>query len=309
MADKQMHTQSREINLLTSSNKLPLYGKRILVTAPRNYAYRLSEQIIKQGGLPVLMPTIETCYLSNYTKLDTALVHIDEFDWIIFTSRNGITAFFHRMNDLDIPVSVLKNCHLSALGKDAESLLSFCGKVDLIPTESSPAGIVAELAKLPQINDQKMLIPAPEVVGLPEPDVVPNLITDLQKLGIEVTRVPTYITQGLDKNIYSIELNLMHQGMIDVIAFSSTAEVESFLTMVNSESDYERCIIACFGPYTAANAQKLGMNVSIVSADYSSFEGFAEAMSTMVTELAEVRATPTQNFLLSLPVHTQHFRM
>ncbi|MEH1929546.1 uroporphyrinogen-III synthase [Nostoc sp.] len=283
MSDKQMHTQSREINLLTPSNKLPLYGKRILVTAPRNYAYRLSEQIIKQGGLPILMPTIETCYLSNYTKLDTALERIGEFDWIIFTSRNGITAFFHRMNDLDIPVSVLKNCHLSALGKDAESLLSFSGKVDLIPRESSPGGIVAELAKLPEIYQKKVLIPAPEVVGLPEPDVVPNLITDLQKLGIEVTRVPTYITQGLDKNIYSIELNLMRQGMIDVIAFSSTAEVESFLTMVNSQSDYEGCIIGCFGPYTTANAQQLGMNVSIVSRDYSSFQGFAEAIAEFFT--------------------------
>ncbi|MGJ5634905.1 uroporphyrinogen-III synthase [Nostoc sp. CALU 1950] len=275
-----MHTQSREINLLTPSRELPLYGKRILVTAPRNYAYRLSEQIIKKGGLPVFMPTIETCYLSNYTKLDAALHHIDEFDWIVFTSRNGIAAFFHRMNDLDIPVSVVQKCHLCALGKDAESLLSFCGKVDLIPAESSPAGIVAELAKLPQIQDKKVLIPAPEVVGLPEPDVVPNLITDLQKLGIEVTRVPTYITQGLNKSIYGIELNLIRQGTIDVIAFSSTAEVESFLTMVNSPSDYERCIIACFGPYTTANARKLGMNVSIVSRDYSSFEGFAEAMST-----------------------------
>ncbi|MHC5938001.1 uroporphyrinogen-III synthase [Nostoc sp.] len=284
MADKQMHTQSKEINLLTPSRELPLYGKRILVTAPRNYAYRLSEQIIKQGGLPIFMPTIETCYLSNYTKLDTALVHIDEFDWIIFTSRNGITAFFHRMNDLDIPVSVLKKCHLCALGKDAESLLSFCGKVDLIPTESSPGGIVTELAKLPEINQKKVLIPAPEVVGLPEPDVVPNLITDLQKLGIEVTRVPTYITQGLDTSIYGVELNLMRQGMIDVIAFSSTAEVESFLTMVNSQSDYEGCIIACFGPYTTANAQKLGMNVSIVSADYSSFEGFGEAIAEFFTQ-------------------------
>ncbi|MBN3949694.1 MAG: uroporphyrinogen-III synthase [Nostoc sp. NMS7] len=278
-----MHTQSREINLLTPSNKLPLYGKRILVTAPRHYAYRLSKQIIKQGGLPILMPTIETCYLSNYTKLDTALERIGEFDWIIFTSRNGITAFFHRMNDLDIPVSVLKKCHLSALGKDAESLLSFSGKVDLIPRESSPGGIVAELAKLPEIYQKKVLIPAPEVVGLPEPDVVPNLITDLQKLGIEVTRVPTYITQGLDKNIYSIELNLMRQGIIDVIAFSSTAEVESFLTMVNSQSDYEGCIIGCFGPYTTANAQQLGMNVSIVSRDYSSFQGFAEAIAEFFT--------------------------
>ncbi|MFN6465338.1 MAG: uroporphyrinogen-III synthase [Nostoc sp. DedVER02] len=288
MEDKQMHTHSREINLLTPSKELPLYGKRILVTAPRNYAYRLSEQLIKKGGLPVFMPTIETCYLSNYSKLDIALNQIEEFDWIVFTSRNGITAFFHRMNNLEIPVSVVQKCQLCALGKDAESLLSFCNKVDLIPTDSSPAGIVAELAKLPQIKEKKVLLPAPEVIGLPEPDVVPNLITDLQKLGIEVTRVPTYITQGSDTSIYSIELNLMRQGLIDVIAFSSTAEVESFLTMVNSQSDYERCIIACFGPYTTANARKLGVNVSIVSSDYSSFEGFAEAIAEFFT--------PTSNF-------------
>ncbi|MFN6485087.1 MULTISPECIES: uroporphyrinogen-III synthase [unclassified Nostoc] len=280
MTDQQMHTESREVNLLTPSRNLPLYGKRILVTAPRNYAYRLSEQIIKKGGLPVFMPTIETCYLSNYTKLDIALNHIDEFDWIVFTSRNGIMAFFHRMNDLNIPVSMVKKCQLCALGKDAESLLSFSGKVDLIPTDSSPGGIVAELAKLPQINEKKVLLPAPEVIGLPEPDVVPNLITDLQQLGIEVTRVPAYITQGLDKTIYGMELNLIRQGIIDVIAFSSTAEVESFLTMVNSQSDYEGCIIACFGPYTTVNAQKLGMNVAIVARNYSSFEGFAEAIAT-----------------------------
>ncbi|MBN3890216.1 MAG: uroporphyrinogen-III synthase [Nostoc sp. JL31] len=278
-----MHTQLKQINLLTPSRNLPLYGKRILVTAPRNYAYRLSEQIIKKGGLPVFMPTIETCYLSNYTQLDAALAHIDEFDWIIFTSRNGIAAFFQRINELNIPISVVQKCHLCALGKDAESLLSFCSKVDLIPTESSPAGIVTELAKILQIHEKKVLIPAPEVVGLPEPDVVPNLITDLQKLGIEVTRVPTYITQGLDKTIYGMELNLIREGIIDVIAFSSTAEVESFLTMVNSQSDYEHCVVACFGPYTTANAQKLGMTVSIVSRDYSSFEGFAEAIAAFFT--------------------------
>lgn len=275
-----MHIESTEINLLTSSSKLPLHNKRILVTAPINYACRLSEQIIKKGGLPILMPTIETCDLSNSTQLDNALSRIKEFDWIIFTSRNGIIAFFHRMNDLDIPISVLKNCQLCALGKDSESLLSFTGKVDLIPKESSPAGIVAELKTIAQIHEKKVLVPAPEVVGLPEPNVIPNLITDLENLGIKVTRVPTYITQGLDKNIYSIELDLIRQGKIDVIAFSSTAEIESFLRMVNSPRDYGDCAIACFGPYTTANAQKLGMNVSIVSENYSSFQGFAEAIAT-----------------------------
>ncbi|RCJ19147.1 uroporphyrinogen III synthase [Nostoc sp. ATCC 43529] len=275
-----MHIESTEINLLTPSSKLPLHNKRILVTAPRNYACRLSEQIIKKGGLPVLMPTIETCYLSNYTHLDNALSRIKEFDWIIFTSRNGIIAFFHRMNDLDIPISVLENCQLCALGKDSESLFSFSGKVDLIPQESSPAGIVAELKTIAQIHQKKVLLPTPEVVGLPEPNVMPNLITDLENLGIKVTRTPTYITQGLDKNIYSVELDLIRQGKIDVIAFSSTAEIESFLRMVNFPTDYRDCAIACFGPYTTANAQKLGMNVSIVSENYSSFEGFAEAIAT-----------------------------
>ncbi|MBH8574513.1 uroporphyrinogen-III synthase [Nostocaceae cyanobacterium CENA369] len=272
-----------EINLLTSSTQLPLYGKRIVVTAPRNYASRLGEQIIQKGGIPVFLSTIETCYLSNYTELDFALSKIDKFNWIVFTSRNGIIAFFERMHDLGIPTSLLKNCQLCALGKDSESLLSFCDRVDLIPTESSPAGIVSEFAKIPHIYEQTVLIPAPKVVGIPEPNVIPNLVTDLHKLGMKVTRVPTYITRCLDKNIYAVELNLIRQRMIDIIAFSSTAEVESFLQMVDSPSDYEHCIIACFGPYTAANARKLGVNVSILSNDYSSFAGFAEAIAEFLT--------------------------
>ncbi|MBW4615235.1 MAG: uroporphyrinogen-III synthase [Desmonostoc vinosum HA7617-LM4] len=276
--------------MLTPSAQLPLYGRRILVTAPRNYAARFSEQIIQKGGLPILMPTIETCYLSNYAELDIALSQIDTFDWIVFTSRNGISGFFQRMNDLDIPTSMLQNCRLCALGKDSESLLSFCGRVDLVPPESSPVGIVAELAKIPKINQQKLLIPAPEVVGIVEPNVIPNLISELQKLGPQAIRVPAYLTKILDKSIYEVELNLIRQGMIDVIAFSSTAEVESFLKMVNFPSDYEHSIIACFGPYTTANAQKLGVNVSVVSKDFSSFEGFVEAIGEFLLLMSKEKA-------------------
>ncbi|MBD2291986.1 uroporphyrinogen-III synthase [Anabaena sphaerica FACHB-251] len=278
-----MLTNSSEINLLLPSSELPLYAKRILVTAPRNYACRLSEEIIKQGGLPVLMPTIETCFLSDYTHLDITLHNLDRFNWIIFTSRNGINAFFQRLHDLNIPLSVLQNCKLCALGKDSESLLSICGRVDLIPPEPSPAGIVAELSKIPNIHEQTVLVPAPEVVGLPEPNVIPSLINDLNKLGMQVTRLSTYITQYVNKDIYEVELNLIRQGMIDIIAFTSTAEIESFLRILDSKSDYENTIIACFGPYTAANAENLGFYVSIISKDYSSFAGFTAAMADFFT--------------------------
>lgn len=225
------------------------------------------------------MPTVETCLLENYTELDSALMRIDEFDWIAFTSRNGIDAFFHRMNFLDFSNSMLTKSRFCAIGKDSERLLYLLGRVDLIPAESSPEGIVKELSKIPDIHEKTVLVPVPEVVGLPEPNVVPNFISSLKTLGMKVTRVATYTTKGLDKSIYELELSLIRQGMLDAIAFSSTAEVESFLQMVNSKSDYEPCVVACFGPYTAANAEKLGVNVSIVSEDYSSFKGFAEAIA------------------------------
>lgn len=269
-----------ENSLLAPSTKLPLYGKRIVVTAPRNYASRLAEQIVKLGGLPLMMPTIETCLLDDYTQLDNVLKRIDRFNWIAFTSRNGIDAFFQRLNFFSLPARLLNKCQLCAIGKDAERLLEICGRVDLIPKESSPAGIVDELSKITTIHEQTILIPVPEVIGIPEPDIVPKFVLGLQNLGMKVTRVPAYATRCLSKNIYELELDLIRQGKIDAIAFSSTAEVESFLQMVNAKSDYNRCAIACFGPYTATNAEKLGVNVSIYSQDYSSFAGFAAAIAT-----------------------------
>ena len=140
-----------EMNLLTPYTKLPLHGKRIVITAPRNYATRLSAQLVNKGGLPVLMPTIETCLLEDCAELDSALKRINEFDWIAFTSRNGIEAFFHRMKVLDIPISQMEHCQLCAIGKDSERLSALCGRVDLVPKESSPQGIVAELSEIPNI--------------------------------------------------------------------------------------------------------------------------------------------------------------
>jgi uroporphyrinogen-III synthase len=270
----------RSINLLISSVQLLLHGKRILVTAPRTYAARLSEQLINQGALPILMPTIETCVLENFAQLDIALQQIDTFDWIAFTSRNGIDAFFQRLESLGLNHRVLKNCRLSAIGKDAERLAAFGVEVDLIPQQPSPQGMIAELAQIPNIQGKKILVPVPEVVGVPEPDVIPNFVAGLKNLGMSVTRVPTYLTRCLDKSFYEVELNLICQGKVDVIAFSSAAEVASFLQMFTAKADYQQCVIACFGPYTAANANKLGVNVSIIAQDYSSFAGFAEAIAS-----------------------------
>ena len=267
--------------------QLPLCGKRILVTAPHNYAMRLSQELVQLGALPFLMPTIEISLLEDFTELDRVLHKINTFDWITFTSRNGIDAFFQRLQNLRINSSVLKNSCLCAIGKDAEKLTTLGLEVDLIPEEPSPFGIIEELGKIPDIAQQSVLVPVPEVIGVPEPDVVPKFIAGLKNLGMEVTRIPTYKTSSLDRNFYEVELDLIRQGKIDVIAFSSTAEVTAFLKMFDSQDNYKSSVIGCFGPYTANNAKKLGLNVSIVAEDYSSFAGFAEAIARFYKEYGE----------------------
>lgn len=264
---------------LTPSIELPLYGKRIIITAPRNYALRLYREIMQQGGLPLLMPTIETCLLTDNTELDRVLHEIEKFDWIVFTSRNGIEAFLERMRVLGISLSVLESCFVCAIGKDTDKLTDLGIKVNLVPQEPSPAGIIAELANLEDIRGKSILVPAPEVIDVPEPDIIPNFVSELQRLDMKVTRVPTYTTKCLDGIIYEVELELIRRGKIDAIAFSSTAEIESFLNMIDSSNDLQKTLVACFGPYTAANGRKLGLDVTIVAEDYSSFEGFAEAIA------------------------------
>lgn len=228
---------------------LPLYGKRIIITAPRVYAVRLSNALISQGALPLFMPVIETSPLEDFTELDEHLAKINTYDSIAFTSRNGIDAVSKRMRELKMDTSVLQQIHLCAIGKDAELLEALGAEVDIIPEEPSPTGIIRELAKISDISGKNILVPTASVVGIPEPDVIPNFVTGLEELGMNVTRITVYQTRSLNKDIYDVELDLIRSGKVDVIAFSSSAEVSAFLNMCDA-SDYQNTRIACFGPST-----------------------------------------------------------
>ncbi len=268
---------------LLATNTLPLYNKRILITAPRNYASRFAGEIINYGGIPIIMSTIETCYLSSYKTLDNCLNNITQFNYIAFTSRNGINAVISRLKTLNLPLSCLDNCQLIAIGNDAQRLEEMGLKVAIIPSEPSPQGIVLELAKIPHIHQQTILVPIPKVVDISEPDIIPNFLAALATLDIKITTVDAYQTRCLDADLYAVEIDLIQQGKIDIIAFSSTAEIESFLLMVNKTQVPKKSLIACFGPYTAGNARNLGLTVDIVGKDYHSFRGFVQAIADDVT--------------------------
>ncbi len=262
---------------LIAKKDLPLYGRRILCCAPRNYAQKLIRLLALHGALPVWMPTIAIEPMDDYTELDEALKNLERFQWVSFTSRNGIEAFFDRLDALGLDLNVLEKTRVSALGNDAKLLEEYGVSVDLLPARASTKGVVEELKRRGQ-KSGRILLPVPEVYGMAEPPVIPDYVRWLEELGMDVQRVPAYATRRVTGGLEP-ELEMILAGKVDLIAFTSVGEVDSLLFMLDEKRDaLAKHTIACFGPVTADGARQRGVHADIVSEQYSSFEFFIEAM-------------------------------
>lgn len=262
---------------LIAREDLPLFGKRVLFCTPRNYAQKLARLLVARGALPVWTPTIVIEPLAAHDELDDAVRHLSDYDWIAFTSRNGIEAFFARLAALGLDTSALGDIRISALGNDGKLLETHGVSVDLLPAAASTRGVVDELEQR-GVTRGRILLPVPEVFGMDEPSVIPDFVGWLEDLGMAPRRVPAYATHratdGLD-----VELGLLCGDEIDVVAFTSVAEIDSLLFLLGERgAALGRQTIACYGPVTANGARQRDLRVDIVADNYSAFEGYVEAL-------------------------------
>lgn len=267
----------RETGLIART-ALPLYGKTVLFTAPRNYAGRLGQLLIERGARPVWMPTISIEPLADYSAFDEVIRERDKYDWIAFTSRNGIDAYLNRLEALGLRPADVAGLKTAAIGNDARLLEQAGLKPALVPPAPSPTGIVEELRRRGQISGV-VIVPAPDVVGMDEPAVVPDFIRGLEAIGLKTRRVPAYVTARETANL-EVGTRMLLAGEVDIVAFTSRGEIDSLLLHLGERRDVlnSRAALACFGPITSAGARLRNLTVDIVAADYSRFEGFVAAM-------------------------------
>jgi len=264
---------------LIGRDEMPLYGKTILYTTPRNYAGRLGRYMIEHGARAVWMPTIVIEPMADYAVFDDVLRNAGKYQWIAFTSRNGIEAFLDRMEALGLEQADLDGLRFAAVGNDAKALEDAGIKPHIVPPVSSPKGIVDELERQGYTKGT-VLVPAPDVVGMEEPAVVPDFIRDLEAIGLDTVKVPAYVTARATDGL-ELGTQLLLDGKVDAIAFTSRGEIESLLLHLGDKRsvlDGEDIAIACFGPITAGGAKLRKLRVDIVADDYSRFQGFVSAM-------------------------------
>ena len=246
----------------------PLFGKRILVTRAQDQAADLVERLADLGADPVEVPTIRIAPPDDYGPLDEACSAASTFDWIIFTSVNGVEFFMQRLLDGPGDVRLLKGVHLCAIGPaTAKRLNRFGLKVDLMPLEHRAEGILNTLLQEEHLAGKRVLLPRADIAR----EILP---TELRLAGMDVVEVTAYRTilagggQDGGPDVYKMLL----EQEIDVVTFTSASTVKNFVKIVGSEPSVDllqTTLVAAIGPVTAAVAENLGIRISIMPRTYT----------------------------------------
>jgi len=248
----------------------PLFGKGVVITRPEKQADDLAKLLIKEGAKPIHFPTIKIVPPPSWRELDMAIKNLEDYDWLIFTSANGVAFFFERLFAKKKDIRDLKGIKICCIGPaTAQQVVSRGIKVDLVPQKFISEGIMESFARTTLKGKKIILARAAEAR-----DVLPE---GLKKLGANVDVATAYVTVNSGKKKNELEA-LFEEGQVDVITFTSSSTVNNFIKIMGSNFKLPKGIkIACIGPVTAAAAKKAGFSVDIHQEEYT-MEGLVGAL-------------------------------
>ena len=239
----------------------PLFGRSILVTRTREQASELCQQLMSLGARVVEMPTIQIVGPTDWNSADRAIVEIESFDWVVFTSPNGVSWFLDRLEAKRGDVQPLAGAQLAAIGPATKKRLAeFHLCADLVPAEHTSEGLLSAFDSA-EVQGKRVLLARAEDV----PDVLPK---GLAEMGAEVTEVAAYKTV-IPRQFDADVLEELQTGSIDVATFTSSSTAENFARCLERAGlTLERHPhYASIGPVTSETARGIGFDISIESTE------------------------------------------
>lgn len=239
-----------------------LHNIRILVTRSTTQSGELSARIRQAGGIPFEFPVIalrEPADPVVLNQLDQALHSLEQYDWVLFTSVNGVEFFFRRLRQLKIDIRTMHNARLAAVGpRTLAALEERSLYAEELPDEYVAESLLESIA--PKLTpSQKVLLPRANIARKMLP-------LGLEELGMQVTDAVVYDNHLADEGAEEV-IQLLRDKQIDVISFTSSSTVRNFMRIVARYSDEpaqligKHVLIACIGKLTAATAEEHGLQV------------------------------------------------
>jgi uroporphyrinogen III methyltransferase/synthase len=247
----------------------PLFGKTVVVTRAREQASDFRVLLEEKGAQCLEFPTIEIVAPASWSPLDRAIKRLENYDWAIFTSVNGVRFFFRRLEEQGEDVRALGGIRIGAIGpKTAEAITEQGLRLDLVPSEYRAEAVIEALGQK-EVRGKKFLLPRAAKAR----EILPE---KLQEMGAKVDVVSAYETVRPPRRGEEVR-RLLQQGDIACITFTSSSTVENFAAMFPDEdlpSLVGQTTVACIGPITAETARRQGLEVSVMPAEYT-IEGLA----------------------------------
>jgi uroporphyrinogen III methyltransferase/synthase len=236
----------------------PLFGKRVLVTRPAHQTGDFATRLWEAGAEPIVAPTITIAPPDDAAAAAAAVARVRDYDWVTFTSRNGVDAFFDQLRAIERDARAFGDTKIAAIGpKTAEALAARGIHVDLVPTEFVNEAVAAELLARTQSGERVLLYRAQEAR-----DVLPET---LRLHGRTVDVVAAYRTRFVDDP----ELGAKTERA-DIVTFTSSSTVAGF---VHNVPDAARALatkrVAAIGPITAQTAREHGIRVDVVAEEFT----------------------------------------
>jgi uroporphyrinogen-III synthase len=238
-----------------------LQGKRVLVTRPQTQVHDFVTRLQALGAVPIILPAIHIVPPEDhYAALDAALRQLATFDWLVFTSVNGVEHVWQRLAILGMDRQALTAVRIAAIGPaTAHALTERGARIAVMPER-----YVAEalLTALPHPAGQRFLLARAALAR-------DTLRTGLQAAGAEVTEVPAYSTVVAE--LTTEALAALDVG-VDILTFTASSTVHNFVAQVGPERARalaKQALVAAIGPITAATARDLGFRVDVVATEYT----------------------------------------
>jgi len=246
--------------------KLPLFGTRIIITRDRAQSSMLAEPLEALGAETLFVPVIEIVPAAT-SLLERAIGELDTYDWLIFTSANGVRHFVEALDRSGRDLRALK-AKLCAIGPATRSAIAALHlRVDVMPAEYVAESLIEALAG-EDLRGKRILLPRAEVAR----DLVP---VTLKERGAIVDVVDTYRTVIPADAAAAAKDALARKPQW--ITFTSSSTVKNLIAVAGREA-LEGIKVASIGPVTSATARGLGISVD-VEADPHTIEGLVAAIA------------------------------
>ena len=249
----------------------PLFGRSIVMTRDIPGNADFAAKIVRRGGNPLEFETIRIKSLTDSNDFLRTLAKIGQYDWVIFTSGNGVTAFFEALQSLGKDARIFGSAKIAAIGGGTADRLSGFGiKADFVPGVFTSRELGKQLIGFTNLQNKKILLLRSKLASN-------ELLEILAGAGAQVDNVALY-TARTAKSDSAWLVEGIGEGTIGWLTFASPSSVDGFFEQIGSEAVNSGNVkVASIGPVTSERLTELGIAVNVTAKEHT-LDGLLDAI-------------------------------